>query len=181
METPYIIIIAGPNGSGKSTFALDLINMYPSCEAFVNADEVARDLDMDNDVERNMRAGRIVLDTIEELVAQRSSFMLETTLSGRTLAHRLALYKRLGYRIILHYFYMTNIRLLRDRVALRVQQGGHDIPIEDQQRRHRRSYRNFYERYQGVCDEWILYDARPSSPREIARGASGNPEGPALE
>ncbi|MBU3742784.1 MAG: Zeta toxin family protein [Candidatus Kapabacteria bacterium] len=139
METPYIIIIAGPNGVGKSTFAAGLISTYPACAAFVNADVIARDLETPSGVERNVKAGRIVLETIDALVAQRASFMLETTLSGTTLAERLEAYRRMGYRVILHFFYISSIHLLHERVALRVRQGGHDVPLEDQQRRHLRS------------------------------------------
>lgn len=41
---PDILIVAGPNGAGKTTFAARWINDSAPDFAFVNADEVAREL-----------------------------------------------------------------------------------------------------------------------------------------
>lgn len=181
MESPYIIIVAGPNGVGKSTFAVNLQGLYPTCSAFLNADIVAIDIQAASTSERDVKAGRLTLTLLDSLVEQGASFMLETTLSGRTLASRLADCKQRGYTIIMHYLYLPDIRILAGRVAERVAMGGHDIPISAQQRRNQRSYKNFLELYSQLCNAWTLYDASDRIPREIARGPGKRPKGTAPE
>lgn len=181
MEPPYVVIIAGPNGVGKSTYAVNLLALYPTCSAFVNADLIAMNIQAASTPERDVQAGRLTLLLFESLVEQGASFMLETTLSGRALASRLADCKQRGYTIIMHYLHLPDIRILTGRVAHRVATGGHDIPIVDQQRRHLRSYKNFLELYCGLCNEWTLYDASDRIPREIAGGPAGSLKGSAPE
>ena len=55
---PTILLVAGPNGAGKTTFATRWIADAGQGFAFVNADEVARDLPPHlSAAERDMRAG----------------------------------------------------------------------------------------------------------------------------
>lgn len=150
---------------GKTTFARRYLASIPECEEFVNADDIAASLIEIPVDERSIRAGRITIETMVDLVRQRRSFAVETTLSGRSLATRIETARNDGYHIVLLLF------------RLRVQLGGHDIPDIDVVRRYDRCYENFHELYKGISHEWIVYDASLPNPRPIQQGRSDSPEG----
>jgi predicted ABC-type ATPase len=76
---PSCVILVGPNGAGKSTIykTLTLPGM------FVNADNVARELDPVRPEAASLRAGRMVVEKLAALIAAQESFVYETTLSSR--------------------------------------------------------------------------------------------------
>lgn len=78
-----IVIIAGPNGAGKTTFAREFLPQEGNISDFINADLIAAGLSPFNPDAAAVRAGRLMLEEIDQRVAQRRSFAFETTLSGR--------------------------------------------------------------------------------------------------
>ena len=83
---PSIIIIAGPNGAGKTTFAGEYLADSRERMAFVNADEIAREI-ADRGLPRRQaetRAARIMLQRIDDFVEAGADFVFETTLATRT-------------------------------------------------------------------------------------------------
>lgn len=76
-------IIAGPNGAGKTTLAYTILPEIFQCDEFINADEIARGISPLNPEKAGIRAGRIMLERMNELVANGESFAFETTLSTR--------------------------------------------------------------------------------------------------
>ena len=74
-------IIAGPNGAGKTTLSYTILPEIFDCDEFVNADEIARGISPLNPEKAGIRAGRIMLGRIHELVSKGESFAFETTLS----------------------------------------------------------------------------------------------------
>jgi predicted ABC-type ATPase len=74
---PDLIIIAGPNGSGKTTFAREYLSSDEMRFEFVNADEIARAavLETGNQSRSDVRAGRIMLDRVDELVDASADFV----------------------------------------------------------------------------------------------------------
>lgn len=122
---PVIVAIAGPNGAGKSTFFA--AHIQPSALRFVNADEMARELNLGPYEAANL-AGVIR----EELVVRRESFVFETVLSDPTGA-KIDFLRRAaeaGYTVILCYIGLETPAVSDERVAMRVMQGGHDVPVE---------------------------------------------------
>lgn len=61
---PQVVIIAGPNGAGKTTFASDYLAGPRAHFAFVNADEIAREVARRGTPQRqtDIRAARIMLE-----------------------------------------------------------------------------------------------------------------------
>jgi predicted ABC-type ATPase len=173
MDTPYIIVIAGPNGAGKSTFAKWFLADLPDCAGIVDPDAIARDLNITDEAQRNLAAGRIALDTIDANIRNGISFAIETTLSGKTLALRLESAQRAGFSVKIAVLWVPSVRLTSERVRVRVSEGGHGIPEEIQFRRFERTYINFFDIYESRCHEWSLFYAIPRPPREIARGSGG--------
>jgi predicted ABC-type ATPase len=62
---------------------------------------------------------------------------------------------------------LPNDDIAVSRVALRVLQGGHNIPEDVIRRRFKAGLENFYERYTKVVDSWALYDSSGLEPKLI--------------
>lgn len=122
-ERPIIVALAGPNGAGKSTFFE--AHLKSSGLRFLNADVITRELDVDP-----YEAAGIVAALRSELVKQRESFIFETVFSD-PVGDQLAFLKKAaecGYAIVLCFVGLTDSELCEERVAMRVSQGGHDVP-----------------------------------------------------
>ena len=86
MEHPNVVILAGPNGAGKSTISESLLAGLLGIRHYVNADTLARGLSAFNFDEMALKAGKIMLEHLHDLVAERANFAFETTLASRTFA-----------------------------------------------------------------------------------------------
>lgn len=173
---PDIIIVGGPNGAGKTSFANAYLPQAGTNIVYVNADEIARDLEPLNlsDGIRNLRAGRLMLDRLDELAAARAEFMFETTLATRTYANRISRWRQRGYRTTLIYLRLPNVEASLQRVAKRVALGGHGIPDATIRRRFQRSLEYLEIYYKPIVDEWHIWDSVEGDFRFVeARGDDG--------
>lgn len=160
-----IFIIAGPNGAGKTTFATEFLNNEADCPLFINADDIAVDMNPSNPHLVSFQAGRRMLGQICEHVDRRESFAFETTLSGRGYARRIPRWRGQGYRVKLFFLQLPTPEMAIRRVAQRVQEGGHDVPEDVIRRRFDAGWRNFGQLYRDLVDGWILYDNSGDEPR----------------
>lgn len=158
MAEQRIIIIAGPNGAGKSTFAREFLPNEAGCPVFVNADLIAAGLSPFAPEKAALRAGRLMLEEIQRHVATRESFAFETTLSGRGYAHLIPEWQQVGYAVHLVFLRLPDVELAIQRVAVRVAQGGHDIPPETIRRRFIKGWQNFAGLYRPLVDSWQVFD-----------------------
>lgn len=149
-RTPRCIVIAGPNGAGKTTFAREFLPREGGVIHFVNADLIASGLSPLKPELAARQGGRLLLMELNRLAGARANFAFETTLSGRT-------YLKLRS--------LPSVALALQRIAVRVRQGGHDVPRADVVRRFRRSLKNFQMLYQDLADKWYLYDNSEPVPR----------------
>ena len=131
-----LIIIAGPNGSGKSTLAGQLTLPTP----FINADMYAKSkyAHIVDEGERAQQASLAVAQKIKECIKQGASFAFETVFAMDNLPHFLRAAKSDGYQITIHFIAVDNVELNVERVALRVKQGGHNIPTDLIRSRHKK-------------------------------------------
>jgi predicted ABC-type ATPase len=166
--SPTVYVIAGPNGAGKTTFASQFLPDFVNCREFLNADLIAAGLAPFAPETQNVRAGRLLLQRIDELAQERTNFGFETTLSGRTYVKRLSDMKADGYRLVLFFLWLPDVEMAVERVKNRVQQGGHDVPKADITRRYRSGLRNLNQLYNPIVDESWLYDATGLSPKLVA-------------
>ena len=171
---PTVYVIAGPNGAGKTTFATKYLPDFVKCRQFLNADLIAAGLSPFAPNTQNMRAGRLLLERIDELAGQRSDFGFETTLAGRTYLKRLTEMKASGYRVILFFLWLPDADIAAIRVANRVLQGGHDVPINDIRRRYSAGIKNFFQLYRSILDGWLLYNGSKLPPAVIAEEERGH-------
>jgi predicted ABC-type ATPase len=162
-----IIIIAGPNGAGKTTFARDFLPAEAQTLRFINADLIAAGLAPFNPETASFKAGRLMLEEIDECVDTGHSFAFETTLSGLTYLKKIALWQAHGYQVKLWFLSLPNEEIAVSRVARRVLQGGHNIPEDVIRRRFKAGLANFHERYSKAVDSWAFYDSSGMHPKLI--------------
>ncbi len=142
MKKPAVYIVAGANGAGKTTFANEYLPDFVDCKEFLNADLIAAGLSPFAPESQNIRAGRLLLTRIRELVDAKQDFGFETTLSGRSYVRMLSEMRVRGYRVCMFFLWLPNSEMAMDRVANRVRQGGHNVPAEDIRRRYDSGLRN---------------------------------------
>jgi predicted ABC-type ATPase len=169
---PALWIVAGPNGAGKTTYAFRHIRAVSETTRFVNLDEIARGLSPLDPSAEPQRAARVALAMIDDLIAARLSFSLETTLAGRTHLRTIERAKSAGFRVNLLYFAVVDVATCLARIARRVSEGGHDVPEIDVLRRFRRSLANV-TLYAAECDLWRIYDNNGPMPKTAAEGRGG--------
>jgi len=134
---PIVVAIAGPNGAGKSTFYE--VHLRPAGLRFVNADELARELGVDA-----YQAAEVAGQLRRALVEQGESFVFETVFSdpvGDKLEFLKAAEKK-SYTVVLCFIGLDGPGLSEERVAMRVLQGGHDVPTGKLRARYPRTLAN---------------------------------------
>ncbi|MDR6966963.1 putative ABC-type ATPase [Flavobacterium arsenatis] len=169
MKEKNIYIIAGCNGAGKTTASFTILPEILDCKEFVNADEIAKGLSPFQPEKVAFEAGRIMLERIDTLLKSNENFAFETTLSTKTYKHKLLKAKANGFKVKLLFFWLPTIEMAINRVAIRVSEGGHNIPSEVVARRYQRGIENLFKIYLPLCDSWMIYE-NESQPEIIAQG-----------
>jgi predicted ABC-type ATPase len=167
-----IVILAGPNGAGKTTAARKLLPKFSGIQEFLNADEFARAISRENPELAAFAAGRKMLERMRELIAQKQSFGVETTLSGKSYLRILRHCKETGWRITLLFLWLPSPEAAIKRVERRVREGGHGLPREIIRRRYYAGLSNLLRLYLQLADELEIYDNSLKRVR-IARRAEG--------
>lgn len=165
---PVCHVVAGPNGSGKSTFALRYLPDFAGSVEYVNPDLMAQGMSPTDIRLSAIKAGKLTLERIAQLISERASFAFETTLSGRGHLRLLSEAKAAGYQIAIYYLWMPEPAALPLRIGHRVLAGGHDVPTDDVMRRYARSRANVKE-YAALADTLLVFDAVPTTQRLIYR------------
>jgi predicted ABC-type ATPase len=156
-----IIIVAGPNGAGKTSFANQYLPAVQERLAYVNADEIAREL-VAAGAETgsvNIAAGRMMLERLDALINDGAEVMFETTLATRIYVRHIALWQRSGYTVSLIYLRLPNVDASLSRVARRVAAGGHDIPEATIRQRFSRSLLYLDTLYKPLVDDWYIWES----------------------
>jgi predicted ABC-type ATPase len=119
-------MVAGPNGSGKTTLTNILRNSGHDFGEYINADEIALTFPLsptrDSDAQQEANRRRA------ECLAERKSFSFETVMSHESKIEEMRLAKNAGYEITFIGVSLEKPELNVARVALRVSEGGHDVP-----------------------------------------------------
>ena len=126
----HLYIIAGCNGAGKTTASNTILPKSLLVKEFVNADEIAKGLSPFNPEGVAIEAGRLMLKRINELLNAEESFSIETTLATKSYVNLVKRAHEKGYVVHVLFFWLDSIELAIKRVANRVANGGHNIPID---------------------------------------------------
>ncbi len=148
---PVIVALAGPNGAGKTTFYH--AHLQPAGPRFVNADVLAEELHIEA-----YAAARVADAVRQELVRQRESFVFETVFSD-PVGEKLAFLKsaaQAGYNTILCFIGTAGPKVSEQRVAMRVSQGGHDVPAEKLVQRYPRILANLKAALRELPSVWVF-------------------------
>jgi predicted ABC-type ATPase len=137
-ETPIIVMFAGPNGSGKSTITLQVRQTPDFPTNYLNADEIAKTLPGDAML-NSYEAARMVEQQRLLWVNSQQSFAFETVMSHPSKLLQLQQAKMLGYQIQIYYVATDDPRHNVMRVANRVRDNGHDVPVAKIVERYERS------------------------------------------
>jgi predicted ABC-type ATPase len=134
---PIVVAVAGPNGAGKTTFYE--AHLQPAGLRFVNADDLAREFEVDA-YEAAELAGRLR----QTLLEQGESFVFETVFSD-PVGDKVAFLNQAetkGYTVVLCFIGVDGPEVSEERVAMRVLQGGHDVPSKKLKERYPRTLKN---------------------------------------
>jgi predicted ABC-type ATPase len=167
---PTLYIIAGCNGAGKTTASNTILPTILDCKEFINADSIAAGLSPFDAEKYAFEAGRLMLRRIDQMIAEKVDFAIETTLSSRNYLSKISNAKLVGYRVVILFFWLNNKSLAVRRVKNRVSNGGHNIPIDVIKRRYERGLRNFFELYIPKSDYWSFFDNSNGIVEMIADG-----------
>lgn len=128
---PVLIVIAGPNGSGKTSVTSKILHHeWLEDSEYINPDNVARDIFGDwNDREAVLKAANYCNDWREKCLAERKSHIFETVMSATDKVDYILRAKEAGFFVRLFFVSTESPTINAKRVANRVLNGGHDVPI----------------------------------------------------
>lgn len=167
---PDLYMLAGCNGAGKTTASKTVLPEIWNCSEFVNADSIAAELCPDNPESVAFEAGRMMMQRINYLIGEKADFSIETTLSTRSYVSLIKEARSKGYRITMLFFWLKSPEMAIKRVAARVKQGGHNIPVDVIKRRYGRGLQNLVGLYREICKNWKVVSNMSKVPEIIAEG-----------
>ena len=166
-----LYIIAGCNGAGKTTASFTVLPEMLDCREFVNADEIARGLSPFQPEKVAIEAGRVMLGRIENLLNENSDFAFETTLATKSYKSTILRAQEKGYNVTLQFFWLRTVELAKERVRIRVAEGGHNIEEDVIERRYLNGIRNLFDIYLPIANVALIFDNSNVDPELIAEKA----------
>ncbi|MBD2847509.1 zeta toxin family protein [Paenibacillus sp. IB182496] len=152
--SPTMTVFAGTNGAGKSTLSMQMREWIGE---LIDPDQIARELKPDNPRGADLSAGREAVKRIRSLIKEKRQFAIETTLSGTFVLKHMQIAKEEGYQIVIYYIGLLDVQMHIDRVASRVEQGGHWIAESDIRYRYGQSLQNLKPAL-AIADRVVLID-----------------------
>jgi predicted ABC-type ATPase len=165
---PVIVALAGPNGAGKTTFYY--AHLRQAGLRLVNADVLASELRLGA-----YDAQELATVIRQELVRQGESFVFETVFSD-PVGSKLSFLREAaaaGYKVILCCIGTAGPLTSEERVAMRVSQGGHDVPTEKLFARYPRIVRNLESAIRELPHVWIFDNEDLRTPFRLAAVCEG--------
>ncbi|MEQ1661182.1 MAG: zeta toxin family protein [Thiobacillus sp.] len=141
---PRLIVVAGPNGAGKTSITEQLLRheWMGGCE-YVNPDYIARDEFGDWNAPDAVRKAAVRAEEMRERCVRKGrSLAFETVLSMPDKIDFIQRAKQAGFFVRLFFVGTDSPAINAKRVALRVMEGGHDVPISKIIARYTRSLAN---------------------------------------
>ena len=172
---PRLFIISGCNGAGKTTASYTMLPARLNLKTFVNADEIADELSPQDPEREAIRASRLMMERVDQLILHGADLAVETTLATKSLAGVITGAKSQGYKVGLFYFWLKTPELAVKRVAIRAASGGHSVPQATIVRRYWQGMDNLRNIYLPICDNWWLIDNSTGSGKWVAEGGDGIP------
>jgi predicted ABC-type ATPase len=128
---PRLLVVAGPNGAGKTTITERGLahEWFHDCE-YVNPDAIAQDELGDwNDANTVLRAAQLATERREACLRDGRSLAFETVFSAVDKPEFVRRALSLGYFVRIFFVGTDRPEINAARVARRMIQGGHEVPI----------------------------------------------------
>ncbi len=156
---PELIIIAGPNGSGKTSITQKFLHHeWAEGTTYINPDQVAKDMFGDwNDSEAVLKAANYCSDLREQCLRDKKGFVFETVFSAQDKIDFVIRAKQAGFFIRIFFISTSNPAINASRIAKRVMEGGHDVPITKIISRYNKSIQNC-KTVASIVDRLYVYD-----------------------
>ena len=156
---PVLIVIAGPNGSGKTTITSRILrHEWLEGAIYVNPDQVAQERFGDwNSDKAVMQAAQYCEEQREQCLHDGQSLIFETVLSSEGKVDFIRRAREAGYFIRLFFIATNHPTINAARIAQRVMEGGHDVPIPKIISRYQKSIVNC-KRCLTLADRVYVYD-----------------------
>ena len=156
---PVLIVIAGPNGSGKTTITSKILHHeWMEDAVYVNPDQVAQDRFGDwNSQNAVLQAAQYCDALREDCLSKGKSLIFETVLSSEGKVDFIRQAHKAGYFIRLFFVATSHPSINASRIAHRVMEGGHDVPIAKIISRYQKSILNC-KRCAEIADRTYIYD-----------------------
>ena len=128
---PILIVIAGPNGSGKTSVTSRLLrHEWMEDAIYVNPDIIAQEKFGDwNSQDAVMEAAQYCEGLREQCLAEKKSLVFETVLFIDEKVNYILRAHKAGFFIRFFFVCTANPTINAARIAQRVMEGGHDVPI----------------------------------------------------
>lgn len=144
VDKPRLIVVAGPNGTGKTSITEQLLRheWMGGC-VYVNPDYIARDEFGDwNAPDAVLKAAARATEIREQCLKDGRSLAFETVLSMPDKIEFIQRARQAGFFVRLFFVGTDDPSINAKRVAQRVMEGGHEVPIGKIIARYTRSLAN---------------------------------------
>lgn len=144
IHKPVLIVIAGPNGSGKTSVTSKILHHeWMEDSIYINPDIIAQEKFGDwNSKEAIMQAVKYSEELREKCLTECKSLIFETVLSVEDKVDYICRAINAGFFVRLFFVCTESPTINASRIASRVMEGGHDVPIPKIISRYRKSLFN---------------------------------------
>lgn len=131
IHNPVLIVIAGPNGSGKTSVTSKILHHeWMEDAVYINPDIIAQEKFGNwNSKEAVMQAVKYCEELRERCLVEHKSLIFETVLSVEDKIDYILRAKEAGFFIRFFFVCTEHPAINAARIARRVMEGGHDVPI----------------------------------------------------
>lgn len=156
---PVLIVIAGPNGSGKTSITSRILHHeWMEDSIYINPDIIAQEKFGDwNSKEAIMQSVKYCEELREQCLNDRKSLIFETVLSVSDKVDYICRAIEAGFFVRLFFVCTASPTINASRIAGRVMEGGHDVPITKIISRYQKSLMNCCLASQ-LVDRTYIYD-----------------------
>ncbi|MCM1077841.1 MAG: zeta toxin family protein [Bacteroides sp.] len=156
---PELIVIAGPNGSGKTTVTRQFLHHeWSEGVLYINPDQIAEEMFGGwNNKDAIYKAANYCSELREKCLKEQRSFVFETVFSAQDKIEFIIRAKTAGFFIRLFYIGTDSPTINASRVAKRVIEDGHDVPIKKIISRYQKSMINC-RLISSIVDRLYVYD-----------------------
>lgn len=173
---PRLWIVAGPNGCGKSTaYSQRMIADFDESVWIINPDLLTTTLLRAENLgqeDANLQAVKRIERWLRDSLSVYRTIGVETVLSTDKYRKVVRQAKRCGYEIHLIYVFVDTVEIQLERIRLRVEKGGHDVPPDKVRDRRHRSIAQLAWFF-GQSDQVWIFDNSGAEPKLVVRKSGG--------